>query len=212
MISNLCKRYVLLSIGALLLLTACGGGGSGSTTTTTTTAGGGGGGVTGVLKLTAGNNWSYNVTNLFPGNALMPSNNGTKVRTMSAPAGVITLTDVETLAVGPVTTTPYIFTVAANGDVSITDNMGNTGMYLPASATTVGTSWTYAGGTATVISTTATINVPAGTFTNCIQVDVTSAVGTATWYLSPTVGNYVQHIMTSGVNTHQEDLTAYNAL
>lgn len=212
MISNLCKRYVLLSIAALLLLAACGGGGSGSTTTTTTTAGGGGGGVTGVLKLTAGNNWSYNVTNLFPGNALMPSNNGTKTRVMSA-GGV--LTDTETLAVGPQTITVYAFTVAANGDVSMamTAPMVMAGtMYLPANQT-VGSSWTAAGATATVMAVNVPITVPAGTFNDCIHVQVVSAGGTGDWYFSPTAGNYVQHLQTTtGVGTHQEDLTAYTAI
>ena len=184
-------------------LPGCGGGGDSTTNSNLSNNNSG----TTILKLASGNTWSYDVTNSnLP---YIGSNNGTKTRVMSAPSNVITLTDTEQLAIGPQTVAVYTFTVANNGDVSMSDGT-NSGMYLPASHG-VNATWTFMGGTATVSAINVSKTVPAGTFTDCIQVDTTDATGTGSWYFSPTAGNYVYTIHTTTSGTHEEALTSYTA-
>jgi hypothetical protein len=120
------------------------------------------------------------------------------------------LTDTETIATGLVVT-PYWFSISANGDVMMTtDPAISPEVYILASPV-LNATWTTNGATATVISTTANIIVPAGKFTNCIQVDVVSGAWTGTWYFSSTVGSYVKYINNTANGTHTEELTAYAA-
>jgi hypothetical protein len=193
----------------LLALSACGGAGSSSSSGAGGSASGGSAAAS-FIKLTSGNNWSYNVVNtitVYPYN----SNSGTKTRVMSTTANGSTLTDTETLSVGSPTIANYYFSVASSGDIMMTyDPTVTPGIYMNANPA-LNATWTGNGGTATVMSTTASVTVPAGTFNNCIQVDVVSSLGTGTWYFSSTVGNYVKHVMTTSSGIHTEELTSYTA-
>jgi hypothetical protein len=195
----------------LLALSACSGGGGSSSSAGTGGSSSGGSAAAGFVKLTSGNTWSYNVSNVitvYPYN----SNTGTKTRVMSTTANGSTLTDTETLSVGTPTIASYYFSVASNGDIMMTyDPTVAPGIYIVANPA-LNATWSGNGGTATVKSTTASVTVPAGTFNNCIQVEVVSGVGTGTWYFSTTVGNYVKHVMTTSSGTHTEELTSYTAI
>lgn len=162
-----------------------------------------GGGANKPVKLTAGNTWTYKVTNeitipMVP----MKYNNGTKTRTMGTATNQGTpATDNEKLAMGEPVSATYYFNYAANGDL-----MMNNGIYLPANPA-VGKTWTSDGTTFKITSTNATVTVPAGTFNDCIQVDF-DGITKGKWMFSPTAGNYVYHKSSNSSAIHTEELEA----
>lgn len=156
------------------------------------------------VKLTAGNTWTYKVTNeitipMVP----MKYNNGTKTRSIGAATNQgAPATDNEKLSMGEPVSATYYFNYAANGDL-----MMNGGMYLPANPA-VGKTWTSGGSTFTISSTNATVTVPAGTFNDCIQVDFDGGMAKGKWMFSPTAGNYVYHKSMNSSAIHTEELQA----
>ncbi len=167
-----------------------------------------GGGGAKPVKLTAGNTWTYKITNeitipMVP----MKYNNGSKTRTMGVATNKGTpATDNEKLAMGEPLTTTYYFSYASNGDLMMGDSDNPSSIYLPANPA-VGQTWTSGGTTFKITSTNATITVPAGTFNDCIQVDF-DGITKGKWMFSPTAGNYVYHKSSNSSAIHTEELEA----
>lgn len=167
-----------------------------------------GGGANKPVKLTAGNTWTYKVTNqiLVPLSP-MKYNNGTKTRVMGAATNKGTpATDNEKLAYGEPVTATYYFNYASNGDLMMGNPDNPASIYLPANPA-VGKTWTSGGTTFNITSTTATVTVPAGTFNDCIQVDF-DGITKGKWMFSPSAGSYVYHKSANDFAIHTEELEA----
>jgi hypothetical protein len=171
-----------------------------------------GGGANKPVKLTAGNTWTYKVSNelldpRIPSN--FKHNNGTKTRVMGAATNKGTpATDNEKLAHGEPVTATYYFNYASNGDLMMGDSDNPSSLYLPANPA-VGKTWTSGGATFKITSTTGTVTVPAGTFNDCIQVDFEGAgIDKGTWMFSPSAGSYVYHKTANQFAIHIEELEA----
>ncbi len=162
-----------------------------------------GGGGAKPVKLTAGNTWTYKITNEITNPySPMKYNNGTKIRVVGASTNKGTsVTDNEKLSMGDPVSATYYFKYASNGDLMMDDEI-----YLPANPV-VGKTWTSGGMTFKITSTTGTVTVPAGTFNDCIQVDF-DGITKGTWMFSPTAGGYVYHKASNEAAIHTEELQA----
>lgn len=161
-------------------------------------------------KLAAGNTWTSLDTYGDGSTATFTRN------VVSSSAGVATMS-------GATGITIYTLHFDSTGALIYTSNAGAVETIFPASAT-VGTTWTkpsygtgYTVVTAKVIALNVTRTVPAGTFTDCVQVqydytytDPTTGAVTSnrdTDYISPTVGRYVETVwLVNGANNGSRKL------
>jgi hypothetical protein len=150
-------------------------------------------------KKALGNHWTYNngsTTNIT-------SSVGGVVTTQSGSGGITNTNIMQLDATGALMGTSTITMPAIAGIMAATTTTSTT-MVLPATFS-VGTTWvrspasstassTSSATTATIAAFNVTRTVPAGTFTDCLQVDTTS---TTTSYYSPMAGTNIESIVTS---------------
>lgn len=205
-----------------IIVTACSGGGSSAPAPAPVTPGGGGG-ISGTAaqyftKLAVGNTWTWAESGGSKSSAKITNLSGGKITTISQPGSLKTTALLD--ATGALVTTSYLEIIP--GKPTTTAEVS-----LPATFS-VGTTWTIKPATAPISAVTGTIvafnvtrTVPAGTFTDCLQVvqSYTAANGTAnptivsvTSYLSPTAGTdvYMEFMVGSNTVSHQL-ITGYTA-
>lgn len=202
------KIWMLLTC---IALTACGGGGSGPTSTPTST-GYSGTAAQYFTKTAVGNTWSHIETYTYT-LAGQPTFTDTVLHTrtiVSSVGGVVTVSN--TYTTNGVTYSSGSFTaqIDATGSLIKTYGTGPSAVVsklLPATFS-VGTTWVsepgdpsvgWSGVTATIAAFNVTRTVPAGTFTDCLQINYSwsysnggvSGTGNSTSYVSPTGGYLV---------------------
>lgn len=213
---------MLLSV---IALTACGGGGPGPTPTPT---GDSGTASQYFTKTAVGNTWSHTETYTDTLAGLPPSTNTIlHDRTIvSSVGGVVTLSDIQTENGFTYPASYFTVQIDATGSLIETRGTGSSAVVqkiLPATFS-VGTTWVflpgnpslgYSGINATITAFNVTRTVPAGTFTDCLQIDYTwsssngGTVGTGkrTSYISPTGGWLVDK---AGSNSYTGTLNSTN--
>ena len=214
------RKVIQLSfLFTLLTLSGCGGGGGSSGTVASYTA------ASYFTKTTVGNSWTLSGTSATTSTVTgVPTSNTTVsdyYQNTAFANGVETQTNTETrngLTATPTTSTNFI---DSSGNYASTTN-GVTDINLPATFS-IGTSWTAVAAAAPdsaiigkIVGVGISHTVPAGTFTDCIQVNfsgTTSGSGTSggtysysgpfsgTFYYSPSVGNIVE-ISTTSTTTY----------
>lgn len=191
--------------GVFTVTTAGGTATSATNFTVTTTGGGGGGSGTAAAYFTkkaVGNSWPIAQTMTMNG-APYPAGTGTTTITVTAVSGAgVDLTTTSTIAA----TTTGRLEINAAGDLVYISG-GVTMTYLPATFS-VGTAYVMTpavtgqgAANATIAALNVTRTVPAGTFTDCVQInytktDPTGVVTNATLYFSVSAGSVVEQIFT----------------
>lgn len=205
---NLLKLFSIIAVA--LVITACGGGGGGATPT-----GGSGTAAQYFTKKAVGNTWEWTGTaTSVQGLPIWFPTILSKTATITgASGGIVTIFLEDPTYYGVAST--YAMQINQGGEWTVT-GPGGTSVLLPATFS-VGTTWTLPAGTAAagqvvfkVAGFNVTRTVPAGTFTDCLQLDWVQLApvnpqpwdikgSSGSFYFSPTAGSLVDATMNATV-------------
>lgn len=216
LLKRIFESAAIICILSVLTFAGCGGGGG----STNNPNGNASKTARDFFKSAVGNTWTLagTTTNYSASGVISSIDTHSQTRIFTSIAsGVVTGSDV--VVSNGVSGAPTTFTrqIDSSGNLIELRSLGYQMTILPASYT-LGTSWTFQAAMGTIGTRVATITalnvsrtVPAGTFTDCFQVDIApfavdaSTTGSDTYYFSPTIGaaietfNYSQNA--SGVTT-----------